>query len=248
MNKGTKTILITVVVAIIFSLGLWYLLSTLSGGNFIYNAISNISNGEFFPQILSTSLMLGMGALAICCLNTVLALPELIQGESGSVLSIVFIIIRSIFAIAVCVFISISLTQEASTVVGKILYVLLAIVLTALIFAPTVLFIIKFTQDESIQEGIKGFLIASLCVVGIAALFVPAVIVVVVFVAIKILGAIFSGYSPSSNSSSTKKRYSFDDGTGYQELTQDVSNPNIWYDQRGNKVVIDEETGHWHKL
>ncbi|MBQ7408030.1 MAG: hypothetical protein IJW13_01990, partial [Clostridia bacterium] len=63
MNKGTKTILITVVVAIIFSFGLWYLLSTLSGGNFIYNAISNISNGEFFPQILSTSLMLGMGAL-----------------------------------------------------------------------------------------------------------------------------------------------------------------------------------------
>ncbi len=58
-----------------------------------------------------------------------------------------------------------------------------------------------------------------------------------------------TSYSYSNNTPSEEKSsYYFNDGTGDRELTQDIGNPNIWYDSRGNKVVIDERTGHWHEL
>ncbi|MBR7185974.1 MAG: hypothetical protein IKD43_00515 [Clostridia bacterium] len=44
-------------------------------------------------------------------------------------------------------------------------------------------------------------------------------------------------------------KYMYDDGSGCKsELKQDVGNPNIWYDSRGNKVTIDPITGHWEEL
>ena len=202
MSKETRITLSVIITGLLSAFGIWYILSYSNGTNPIQLKISEIGNGKFFPDLLSNCLSFGMIGVAICCANTLLVLPELITEGNGVTSSLIFCILRAVLAIVLCVLISIELASTGKTVIGKILYVLLSIVLTVIAFAPTIAFLIQLVNEESLAGAIIGFLYLSGAVILLLALFIPAIIILVIIIALKLLSFFTSSSSDYSYGSS----------------------------------------------
>ena len=253
LKKGTKEINQSTVTRIILSVlitglltffGMWYITTYANGTNPIQLKIAEIDNGDFFSNLLKNCLDFAMVGVAICCVNAILILPELIDEGTNVTTAIIFLALRAILAIIVCVIIAKNLTPNAEKVIGKILYILLSILLTVLSFAPTIAFLYRLVTCEDLIAGIVGFLVASLAVILLLALFLPAILILIVFVALKLLSYFASSGSSYSYGSSSSTDEEVEESTYINRngMTTELIQVDAftWRDTMGNYYKSDD--------
>lgn len=250
MNKHAKRILTIFTVCSLTAFGVWYLVGIGEGVNPIYKAIMNIGESEI-SEFISSCLSFAMIALSVCCINSLLILPELLTQKRSSTFRWTFLISRAVLALTTCILLALNVVKTGETLIGRILLVLLAILLTAYFFAPTIFFIIDVFNGKNNASAIKSFSLASLVVVLFALLFLPALAILFLYVALKVIGFLFkivpdyNGNTQSSNAS--VECYVTVDGVK-KRLTRDCANPNIWYDTSGEKYLSENDGRTFTKL